>query len=38
MFTDMTGSKEEVTVQRVEEQGGWKSHALWLKEMFRDRL
>ena len=31
VFTDVTGPKEEVTVQPVEEQGEWESRALWLK-------
>lgn len=31
VFTDVTGPKEEVTVQQVEEQGEWESRALWSK-------
>jgi oxysterol-binding protein-related protein 9/10/11 len=31
IFTDVTGPKEEVTVQPVEEQGEWETRALWYK-------
>jgi len=31
VFTDVTGPKEEVTVQPVEDQGSWESRALWVK-------
>src|SRR5713226_9100000 len=31
VFIDVTGPKEEVTVQPVEERGSWESRALWVK-------
>jgi len=31
VFTDVTGSKEEVTVRAMEQQGEWESRTLWCK-------